>query len=110
VKDQFQIWRYNFPEKGEHSCVVVSPPDIAAHSKRVNVLFCTSQRQSRRPYPEEVMLDRADGFDWETFVNCSEIWLVKSADLIGQRGTVTHARRVQIRTKVRDIFRLMATD
>lgn len=111
MKDQFQIWRYNFPEKGgEHSCVIISPPDAAARARRVNVLFCTSHRQSRQPHPEEVMLDRADGFDWETFVDCAEIWLVKSADLFGQRGTVTHPRRVQIRRRVRDIFRLMATD
>jgi mRNA-degrading endonuclease toxin of MazEF toxin-antitoxin module len=57
VKDQFDVWRFNFQDKGgEHPVVLISHPDICARSAVVNVLFCTSQRQSRRPYPHEVML------------------------------------------------------
>ncbi len=74
------------------------------------MLFCTSQRQSRQPKHTEILLDKADGMDWETFVLCSQIWLVESADLFGYRGIVTHERRNAIRHKVRDIFRLLATD
>jgi mRNA-degrading endonuclease toxin of MazEF toxin-antitoxin module len=110
LKDQFQVWRYNFPDKGEHPCVIISHPAIAGRAKKVNVLYCTSQRQNRGPHPEEVMLDQADGLDWETFVNCSTFWLVESADLFGQRGKVTHERRNQIRDKLRDTFRLSARD
>ena len=66
MKGQFDVWRCNFPEKGgEHPAVLISHPDICARSAVVNVLFCTSQRQSRRPYPNEVTLDTADGMDWE---------------------------------------------
>src|SRR5207302_717094 len=78
LKNQFEVWRYDFPERGEHPCVIVSHPDIAARAQFVNVLFCTSQRQSRPPKPTEVLLDSADGLDWETFVNCSAMWLVES--------------------------------
>ena len=67
MKDQFDVWRFPFPKQGEHSVVLVSPPDRCARAEMVNVLYCTSQRQSRKAHPYEVMLNTADGFDWETF-------------------------------------------
>jgi mRNA-degrading endonuclease toxin of MazEF toxin-antitoxin module len=111
VKDQFDVWRYDFPDKGgEHPVVLISHPDICARAAVVNILFCTSQRQNRRPYPHEVMLNGEDGMDWETFCDCSCFYAVKSADLLGKRGHVTVERRRQIRAKVRDIFLLAAMD
>ena len=111
MKGQFDVWRCNFPEKGgEHPAILISHPDICARAVVVNVLFCTSQRQSRRPYPNEVMLDTEDGMDWETFCDCSCLYAVKSADLFGQRGRVTLERRRAIREKIRDLFLLMETD
>ena len=76
----------------------------------VNVLFCTSQRQSRKPYPYEVMLNGADGMDWETFCDCSIMYAIKSDLLFNRRGHVTLERRRAIRAKLPDIFRLAATD
>jgi hypothetical protein len=48
MKGQFEVWRFNFPDKGEHSVVLISPPDRCARAAVVNVLYCTSQRQSGR--------------------------------------------------------------
>ncbi|HWY78389.1 MAG TPA: type II toxin-antitoxin system PemK/MazF family toxin [Verrucomicrobiae bacterium] len=110
IKDQFQVWRYNFPDRGEHPCVIISHPDIAEAGRWLNVLYCTSQRQNRPVQAHEVMLDSADGLDWETFCLCDRIWLVESKDLFGRRGMVGQARRNQIRRKVRELFRLDATD
>ena len=110
MKDQFDVWRFDFPDKGEHSVVLISHPDRCARAKVVNVLFCTSQRQSRQPHPFEVALNGADGFDWETFCDCSVVYAVKSDLLFGKRGKVGHARRNAIRAKLRDVFRLQATD
>ena len=56
MKDQFDIWRFDFPGKGEHSVILISHPDVCARAWFVNVLYCTSQRQSRPPKPYEVML------------------------------------------------------
>jgi mRNA-degrading endonuclease toxin of MazEF toxin-antitoxin module len=106
---QFDVWRFNFPVQGEHSVVIISPPDFA-RGRNVNVLYCTSQRQSRKPHPFEVMLDTADGFDWETFCDCSVMHLIPAAGLFGRRGQVTLERRRAIRTRLRDVFRLMAMD
>ncbi|HZQ48524.1 MAG TPA: type II toxin-antitoxin system PemK/MazF family toxin [Verrucomicrobiae bacterium] len=110
MKEQFDVWRFLFAEKGEYSVVVVSHPDRAARAKWLNVLYCTSQRQSRRPHPHEVMLNGADGFDWETFVDCSIMYAVESDKLFGKRGRVSLERRNAIRDKLRDIFRLAARD
>jgi mRNA-degrading endonuclease toxin of MazEF toxin-antitoxin module len=109
LKKQFEVWRYEFPERGEHPCVVLTRSDLGGR-EFVNVLYCTSQRQSRPPKPYEVLLNGADGMDWETFVDCSAIWLVESDKLFGQRGTVTLERRNAIRDKLRDVFRLAARD
>jgi mRNA-degrading endonuclease toxin of MazEF toxin-antitoxin module len=110
MKDQFDVWRFQFPEKGEHPVVIISHPDRCARAAVVNVLFCTSQRQSRRPYPYEVMLNGVDGLDWETFCDCSIIYAVKSDLLFNRRGHVSLERRRAIRGKLRDVFRLAATD
>ncbi|MGO9202184.1 MAG: type II toxin-antitoxin system PemK/MazF family toxin [Limisphaerales bacterium] len=111
MKDQFDVWRFNFPDKGgEHSVVLISHPDICARAAVVNVLFCTSQRQGRQPYHYEVLLDAADGMDWETFCDCSAIYAVKSASLFGKRGRVSLERRREIRRGIRESFLLMDTD
>lgn len=110
MKKQFDVWRFDFPEKGEHPVVIISPPDRAAQAATVNVLYCTSQRQSRPPKPMEVALDEADGMGWESFCDCSILWAVPSADLFGHRGHVAIERRRAIRAKIRDLFRLGASD
>jgi len=109
VKSQFEVWRFPFPEKGEHPVVLISHPDLCQRAV-VNVLFCTSQRQSRPIKPFEVMLNGADGMDWETFCDCSILYSVPSALLFDRRGQVTRERRQAIRAKLRDVFRLAATD
>jgi mRNA-degrading endonuclease toxin of MazEF toxin-antitoxin module len=111
MKRQFEVWRYHFTDKGgEHPVVLISHPDFCARAAVVNVLFCTSQRQSRQPRSYEVILNGADGMDWETFCDCSCIYAIKSADLFGKRGHVSLERRREIRARIRDVFLLGATD
>ena len=110
MNDQFDVWRFDFPQKGEHPVVLISHPDRCAHGALINVLYCTSQRQSRTPNPYEVMLNGADGMDWETFCDCSILYTIPSAKLFGRRGRVSLERRRQIRAKVRELLRLNATD
>jgi mRNA-degrading endonuclease toxin of MazEF toxin-antitoxin module len=111
MKQAFEVWRFNFPEpKGEHPVVLVSHPSLCARAAVVNVLYCTSQRQNRKPYPFEVPLDGADGMDWQTFCDCSLMYSVPSAELFGKRGQVCLERRNAIRDKIRDVFRLAARD
>ena len=110
MKDQFEIWRFAFPKKGEHSVVLISHPDRCARGEVVNALYCTSQRQSRPPKDYEVMLAQEDGFDWETFCDCSIFLALESNALFGKRGRVTVERRRQIRDKIKNLFLLQASD
>lgn len=110
MKDQFEVWRFAFPGKGEHPVVLISHPDRCARGALVNVLYCTSQRQGRAAHPYEVLLNGADGMDWETLCDCSILYTVPAAQLFGRRGRVSLERRRQIRAKVRDLLRLNATD
>ena len=110
MKDQFDVWRFDFPGKGEHPVVLISHPDRCARGALVNVLFCTSQRQSRRPHPYEALLNSADGMDWETFCDCSILYTVPADKLFGRRGRISLKRRRQLRVKVRELLRLDATD
>lgn len=109
MKRQFEVWRFNFPTKGEHPVIIISHDDFCAGAV-VNVLYCTSQRQSRGPKPFEVMLNGTDGMDSETFCDCSAMYLVPTAALYNKRGRVSLERRRAIRSKLRDVFRLAATD
>lgn len=109
MKKQFDVWRFNFPNRGEHPVVIVSHDDFCSGAV-VNVLYCTSQRQNRAAKPYEVMLNGADGMDWESFCDCSTFFSVPTAGLFNQRGHVSLERRRAIRGKIRDVFRLAATD
>ena len=106
MKSQFDVWDYSFPDKGPHPVVLISHPDRCARGKWVNVLFCTSQRQSRAIKPFEVMLNGADGLDWETFCDCSIMWVAESDALTRRRGSVSEERQREIKAHLRDFFLL----
>ena len=110
MKTQFEVWDCDFEQKGLHPAVLISHPDRCTGAKWLNVLFCTSQRQSRQPYPFEVALDTADGMDWETFCDCSILWSVDAQRLKRRRGQVKTERRRAIRSKIKDFFLLMEED
>jgi mRNA-degrading endonuclease toxin of MazEF toxin-antitoxin module len=81
---------------GPHPVVLVSHPARAARKEFVEVLDCVSQRASRRPLDHEVLLDRADGLDWETLCKCDCIFAVPREELKERRGEVGMERRRQI--------------
>lgn len=109
-KRKWEVWTFDFPEKGPHPVVLISHPDRCERGATINVLYCTSQRQSRPAKPTEVLLDRADGFDWETFVACDFIYGVPAAALKDKRGVISRERRRAIRGKLISIFGLLEND
>ncbi|HXI72590.1 MAG TPA: type II toxin-antitoxin system PemK/MazF family toxin [Verrucomicrobiae bacterium] len=64
-----------------HPCVVISHADRAARKDPVEVVMCSSQRATRQPEPSEIILDPADGLDWETLCKCDLIHTVKKSEL-----------------------------
>jgi hypothetical protein len=81
---------------GVHPVVIVSHPARAARSEFVEVLDCSSRRAARAANANEIMLDQADGLDWQTFCKCDLIIAVPRAELKRQRGVVGMERRRQI--------------
>lgn len=50
------------------------------HKPEVNVLLCSSHRTNRPPKPNEVLLNGADGLDWETLVKCDLVYAVRKTN------------------------------
>lgn len=72
---------------------MVSHPDRIARAPVVNVLLCSSQRATRHPRENEVLLNGADGLDWESLVKCDLMYLVEKDRLYQRRGSVSALRR-----------------
>ena len=47
-----------------------------------------------------MILDQADGLDWETLCKCDLVYAVDKGDLIKRRGSVTPERRRAIAERV----------
>ena len=90
----FEIFNWQPPEwKEPHPAVIVSHPDRSARKPVVEVVMCSTQRATRKPEAHEILLDRADGLDWETLCHCDLIYAVPRIDLKIRRGEVSEARR-----------------
>ena|ERR1051325_8169893 len=93
----FDVFMWQAPDWHDpHPAVIVSNAQRAANKDRVEVLLCTSQRVNRQPGPGEVLLDAADGLDWETLCKCDLIYAAARTELKVQKGRVTEARQRQI--------------
>jgi len=91
----WEIWTFN-PGYGDHPAVIVSAQDRAARKPVVEVLLCSTQRATRQPNAGEVLLDSADGLNWETLCKCDLIYAVERDLLHTWRGLVTNERRRNI--------------
>jgi mRNA-degrading endonuclease toxin of MazEF toxin-antitoxin module len=94
--DIFMWQAAGWPEP--HPAVVVSHADRAARKDPVEVLLCATKRATRKAEPHEVVLDQADGLDWETLCKCDVIYAVPRPDLERKpaKGRVTPERQAQL--------------
>jgi mRNA-degrading endonuclease toxin of MazEF toxin-antitoxin module len=102
---QWDIFLFPFTEELPHPVVILSSDERATGRKHVNGLLCVSLR-GRPPGLHEVLLDQADGLDWETAVRCDLIHLLERARFQEQRGRVIPERQVQISRKLIECLRL----
>ena len=92
----WDIYTYDLPEAGPHPAVIISSNERTSRKAWVSVLLGSSQRAGRPPDANEVLLNGADGLDWETLIKCDLIHAVGKTNLRGKRGTVSPVRRRQI--------------
>jgi mRNA-degrading endonuclease toxin of MazEF toxin-antitoxin module len=79
-----------------HPAVIISNPDRIINKPVIEVVVCSSRKAGREPLPGEVILDGADGLDWQTLCKCDLIYSLEKTELKQKRGEVSHARRNQI--------------
>jgi mRNA-degrading endonuclease toxin of MazEF toxin-antitoxin module len=101
---QWDIWTSDFADAGPHPAVVVSHPDRVARAPLVNVLICSRQKAGRPARENEVVLNGADGLDWETLVKCDLTYLVEKERLYRRRGSVGTVRRRVLARRINACF------
>ena len=104
----WEIWTYDFPVEGTHPCVIFSNASRLAHPafERINVLLCRTLRGplQRELNVAEILLDRADGLDWETLCRVDAVHFVSKSGLRERRGLVCKERRRQICQRMLKVF------
>jgi hypothetical protein len=73
---------------------------------RINVLLCRTLRGTlqRELKVTEIILDRADGLDWETLCRVDAVHFVLKSGLRERRGVVCKERRRQICQRMLRVF------
>jgi len=101
-------WQIVFARESEsdkvgHPAVILSGPDILSDSRqlRFNVLVGTKRPPAASALPHQVILDQADGLEFQTLINCAVVYVVRKNSIIRDAGVVSHARRAEIARKVR---------
>lgn len=96
----WEIWTWNFPGAGPHPAVILGTDERVGRKPRVNVLMCLTQAARRNAEVSEVILDKADGLDWETLCKCDIVYMALITEWTERRGTVTPVRRPPIAERV----------
>jgi hypothetical protein len=89
-------WEIHTCDLGWGPHPVVIPIRRELDAKSLEVLDCSSQRASRPPFDNEVLLDESDGLDWPTLCKCDCIFAVPRHELKDLRGVVSLERRRKI--------------
>jgi len=95
-----EVWTWRFPDAGEHPAVLLGTEERVKLKPRVCVVLCSTQRANRKPEIHEVVLDQADGLNWETLCKCDVVYAAAKTELVQRRGTVTLERRRAIAERV----------
>jgi hypothetical protein len=101
-------WQIVFARENEsdtvgHPAVILSGPDILSDGRqlRFNALMGTKRPPSAAILAHQVLLDRADGLEFATLVNCAVVYVVRKNAILRDAGVVSHLRRAEIARRVR---------
>ena len=83
----WEIWSYQPPGWPDpHPAIIISAPGRVAHKPQINLIMCSTQRATRVPNPNEVLLDVEDGLNWPTLCKCDLIHLALKQDVKNKRA------------------------
>lgn len=104
---QFEVWKAK-PEgfQNDHWFIIISNTERGQSSRltRVNGLACFTLRGG--PTLADVVLDSSDGFTVPTVCDCYFIHSLDKSKLHSPLGAVSWERQQQIKTKLKELFRL----
>ena len=100
---QIVFARENETDKVGHPAVILSGPDILNDPRqlRFNVLVGTKRPPAAPVLAHQVLLDQADGLEFQTLINCAVVYVVRKNAIIRDAGVVSHLRRAEIAKRVR---------
>jgi hypothetical protein len=100
--------RLNANDRDTHPAVVISCEEDCQDPEflRVNVLYGSKKPPAEGTRPWQVLLNSADGLDFQTAIDCGVFYLVNKRDCSPAIGSVTHERRRLIGRKMIEILRL----
>ena len=92
-----------------HPAVVISNVEWCAspHTDNLNLLACSKKVPADGPKPHHVLLDKADGLDFLTCVDCRFFSIQPKAAILEFKGKVTPFRQRAIGRKINEILRLI---
>ncbi len=95
-------------DRDHHPAVVLSCEEDCqdAHFRRINVLYGTKRVPAVSAEPWQVILNGADGLDFQTLVDCGIFYLVDKDRCSPSIGSVGVERRRAIGRKINEILRL----
>ena len=92
-------------DRDEHFVVIVSPDEICAKGRRINVLYGSTKRPGESLRPCHVLLNGADGFERQTAVDCTFVHVVPKEKIAAVAGSVAAPRRREIMRQINAAWR-----
>jgi hypothetical protein len=102
---QWDTVSWAFPH-GVHPAVILSRNAVCDLGRGINVLACSSHRATRLPHENEILLDEADGMDWQTLCKLDMIWLAQASEL-RPRGALSLERRRYLARQLIKLYGLL---
>ena len=100
--------RVNPTDRDEHPVVVLSPTEVCVGANNINILYGSTKRPAVPVKPHQILLDKADGCEHLTVVNCNFFPVVNKAAITRRLGSVSVNRRRQLHQKLAEVLRLFA--
>jgi hypothetical protein len=108
---QWTVVRVKFrpTDRAAHPAVIVSNEELCTDPRitRVNVLHGTKTAPGNPARPHQVLLNSAEGFDFQTAIDCAYFYSVAKDDITALVGVASVERRRALKRKIIEVLRLL---
>jgi hypothetical protein len=108
---QWDIARFRIrpQDRDLHPGIVLSGDEWCSsrYTTNLNILACSKRVPGDGIKPHQVILDGADGLEFQTTTDCRFFFVVPKECVAGVLGRVSYERRRVVGRKINEVFRLM---